>query len=871
MSSTVATHTRPRRTTTYAVAAGLALLAVLLYWPALDGALVHDDVDSIARNATAADVAILPDGLATTPSNRPEVDGGSTPGAWRPATDLVFRTAAELGASGPRGYHALSIALHALAAVAAFLFALRWAQNVFVAAACGLVFVTHPVHVESVAWISALDDVSSGAAALFALTAFLAWRDRGSRGVPWLAGALFGIALLAKEAAFAVLPVALALDAARARAAGQPLFASDARRAYAPFLIAIAAWYLARAVVFESALAGLDAAVIELGLSARRLALLRVELFGDFLRLLAVPTDARVFRPLSPQIAAGSSAFLVPIACAALGIAIAAWAYAKRERVALGFGALMLVPIALLVARPELLGPFPLADRHLYVAVAGAAGLLAHTAFRWLPRGGASAFVAVIAALFAWETHARIGTWRDEQTLFESAAARTPRSMYVQWSLGRVLLERYRELQQADLLRRSHDAFQRALELGMALQRGDTTLFATSDDFLRANVGLGWTWLHLAEIENWRDYQTAEAVFQGVVDRYPKSAEGWTGLAVAQIQLGELDAADSALAKALELDPRFVEAHVARGVLRGKRGDWAGARAAYDEALRWRPNHLETLLRRGGAEERSGDDTAAAATFDLAARLHPLDARPIVARGTLSAKRGDLDGALRDFEAAIERKSDLGQAWLQKGRVLAARNEKHGAERAFVRAAELLPTSFEANYNAGAALLATEGVPSAGPFLVRAYELRPRGAQGDELRASLASMPLQGAETFMALATADADRGEPRAALEWVARVLALDPNHGSAHFLKGGMLRQLGDRDGAYAEIERASRLLPDSYLVHETLGDFSLELGRREEAIASFERALTIARNSPSTHPAASAALEALRGKIEKLRAGG
>lgn len=862
MTSTSAPHAEPRRATTWAIAAALALVTLLLYWPALDGALVHDDVASLARAATAADVSV---------AGRSEGGASAAPGVWRPVTDLALRGWAELGATGPRPYHALSIALHALATAAAFVFALRWMRNVFAAAASALVFAVHPVQVESVAWISALDGVVSGAFALLALAAFLAWRDRGARGSPWLAGALSALALFSTEAALAIFPVALALDAARARAAGEPLLAHDAKRAYAPFAVAIGVWYVARVVVFESPLAGLDALAIELGLSARRLALLRIELFGDFLRLLAAPTDARVFRPLSPQIGVASSAFLAPLACAAAGVAIAAWAYARRDRIVLGLSALMLVPIALLLVRPEILGPFPLADRHVYVAAAGAAGLAAHAAFRWLPRAGASALVGAIAALFAWETHARIGTWRDQVTLLESAAARTPRSMYVQWSLGRVLLEQYRDLQQPELLRRSHDAFQRALELGAALQRGDTTLFATSDDFLRANVGLGWTWLHLAEIDNWRDYQTAEAVFQGVVDRYPRSAEGWTGLAVAQIQLGELDAADSALAKALELDPGFVEAHVARGALRGKHGDWAGARAAYEEALRWRPNHLETLLRRGGAEERAGDDTAAAATFDLAARLHPLDARPIVARGTLSAKRGDLDGALRDFDAAIERKSDLGQAWLQKGRVLAARGEKHGAERAFVRAAELLPTSFEANYNAGAALLATEGVPSAGPFLVRAYELRPRGAQGDELRASLASMPIQGAETFMALATADADRGEPRAALEWVARVLALDPNHGAAHFLKGGMLRQLDDRDGAYAEIKRASQLLPDSYLVHETLGDFCLELGRREEAIASFERALSIARNTPSTHPAASAALQSLRGKIEALRAGG
>ena len=51
------------------------------------------------------------------------------------------------------------------------------------------------------------------------------------------------------------------------------------------------------------------------------------------------------------------------------------------------------------------------------------------------------------------------------------------------------------------------------------------------------------------------------------------------------------------------------------------------------------------------------------------------------------------------------------------------------------------------------------------------------------------------------LATSDADRKDYDAALEWIEKALAIDPKYGFAHLLKGGMLREKSDRNGAVRE----------------------------------------------------------------------
>ncbi|MFP8879055.1 MAG: hypothetical protein VCE43_06125, partial [Myxococcota bacterium] len=92
---------------------------------------------------------------------------------WIPVTWMMLLVDYELYGREPAGYHLTNVAIHAASAVVLFwlLHALTGAigRSAFVAA----VFALHPLHVESVAWLSERKDVLSGLFFMLTLLAYV--------------------------------------------------------------------------------------------------------------------------------------------------------------------------------------------------------------------------------------------------------------------------------------------------------------------------------------------------------------------------------------------------------------------------------------------------------------------------------------------------------------------------------------------------------------------------------------------------------------------------------------------------------------------------------------------------------------------------
>jgi protein O-mannosyl-transferase len=178
------------------IAAVLAATAVA-YWPAWFGTPVWDD----GGHLTGADLQSL-EGLWRI---------WASPGAtqqYYPLTHTAFWIQSHLWGDAWVGYHLTNITLHATSAclLAVVLERLR------VSGAClaALVFALHPVHVESVAWMSELKNTLSGALFLGALLSYLRF-DADRRTSLWIVSALlFCLALLSKTTT-ATLPVVVLL------------------------------------------------------------------------------------------------------------------------------------------------------------------------------------------------------------------------------------------------------------------------------------------------------------------------------------------------------------------------------------------------------------------------------------------------------------------------------------------------------------------------------------------------------------------------------------------------------------------------------------------------------------------------------------
>ncbi|MBK7874957.1 MAG: tetratricopeptide repeat protein [Planctomycetes bacterium] len=884
-SSTANAPSTSSRGTSLLVLLGVLFATACVYATILSHGLVYDDHYVVGRNPLITSFAQLPAQFGSGMWDMLEPVERSRVGYWRPLMNVALTCANVFGGGSPRAFHALSILLHLAATTGAFALALRLARRLDVAAFAALLFALHPVQVESVAWISASNSMLFGAFAFFALERHVAWRERGSIGVPWASGACFLLALLSKELALAVVPAALALDLflapGRADAPKLDLDHWSARlaplRAWIPLGAAFLLYYVGRVLVFESALAGFDLVTTDFGVPSGRLGLLRVELLGGGLALLGWPAPLNLFRPVQPDLAAFDGAMLPAWGALLVCVAVALLAWAKREWMLVACVAIILLAVAPLAASLSSLGVFPLSDRYLYFAAFGFALALAWAAVRVLPRAAAIALLLVVAGVYGAQTYGRAQVWRDDATLLADAVRTTPDSPYVLCLYGRQQLDVYRAKAvdptpgALEALRNAHASFDTALTLANRAQHGDGAIFALDSDFVQANVGYAWCLLYEAELDGYNDFETPLQVLENVVKRYPDQEAGHLARGVVLQRLGRFDDAEQAFQQVLTINPLFAEAWYDLGLVRITRGKFADAVQALDKALALRPDHLDYLVSLARAEAENGRAERALELLQRAQERYPDASSPLVWRATILAQKGQFDAAIELARRALELAPDDGDAHMLKGRLHARVNESAAAERAFTRAADLLPRSFEANYNAGAVLLQQKDLNAlkAIPFLVKAYQLRPPGKAGDAVGETLRRLDIGAPDVLWDLASADAAREENASALDWIDRALARDAKHGPSHFLKAFLLKKKGDVAGAIENWTRACDELPESIPARTSLANALIEQQRFAEALKRLEEAQALVQKDVGRKPEAQDALEQLRVRIEDVRA--
>ena len=164
----------------------------------MSGGFIWDDDDYVQDNLTLRSLA----GLGQI---------WFQPGATRQYYPLVHTTywlEYRLWDLNPTGYHVVNVILHALSAVLVWRLLIR--LKVPGAWAAAALFALHPVHVESVAWITERKNTLSGAFYLSAAWAYLRYEEARSPRLYWAALLLFAAALLSKTVT-CTLPAALLL------------------------------------------------------------------------------------------------------------------------------------------------------------------------------------------------------------------------------------------------------------------------------------------------------------------------------------------------------------------------------------------------------------------------------------------------------------------------------------------------------------------------------------------------------------------------------------------------------------------------------------------------------------------------------------
>src|SRR5439155_11898501 len=94
-------------------------------------------------------------------------------GNWHPLTWLSLQLDGTVWDANPTGYHATNLVLHLLNVLLLLIVLLQMTGSLYGSALVAALFALHPLHVESVAWVSERKDVLSTFFLLLTLLAYV--------------------------------------------------------------------------------------------------------------------------------------------------------------------------------------------------------------------------------------------------------------------------------------------------------------------------------------------------------------------------------------------------------------------------------------------------------------------------------------------------------------------------------------------------------------------------------------------------------------------------------------------------------------------------------------------------------------------------
>jgi tetratricopeptide (TPR) repeat protein len=676
------------------MAALLALVTVVLYWPATHFDFInYDDPEYVSENPH------VQSGLNWTGV---KWAFGNTEQAayWAPLMWLSHMLGCQLFGLQAGGHHLINVLLHAVNTALVLLVFRRLTGATWRSLLLAALFGWHPLRVESVAWVTERKDVLSTFFWLLTLWAYAnyaaATRDQKLKPRVWYGTALlmFVLGLMSKGMLVTLPCVLLLLDywpLERLKTVGWwPLV-----REKIPFFVLAAAGCVVTFVVQNQG--GAVATMRSFPLGARvGNALIS---YCRYLGKTFFPTDLAVFYPHPGYWPLG----MVLVAGVFLGgLTVLFWV--KRGRcpfMLMGWLWFVgtLVPVIQLVQS----GEQAMADRFVYVPSLGLLLLIiwgaADLTRSWrgqvmmLSVAGSAAVVLCLAL-----TRQQLGYWRNSETLFGRALAVTDDNFVAYNSLGNTLSDQGKT-----------DAAITQFQMAIRLK----------PDYAPAHDGLGFALLDQGKTD------AAITQFQTAIHLQPGYAPAHNNLGNALIKQGRTDAAVSQFQEALRLKPG--DAHICYnlGNALAKLGRTDAAITQFQAALRLRPDYAPAYNNLGNILARKGQTDDAVRRFQTALRLNPDYADAHYNLGSALLKQGRIEEAVVQFQAATRLASGYAPAHYNLGVALTKEGRTDEAISQYQEALRIQPDYAIAHNSLGIAMGAKGRLDEAIREFQEAVRLKP--------------------------------------------------------------------------------------------------------------------------------------------------
>ena len=566
-------------------------------------------------------------------------------GNWHPLTGLSHMLDCQFFGLKSSWHHLVNLLFH-IANTLLLLTVLKrmtgelW-QSTFVAA----LFAIHPLHVESVAWISERKDVLSTLFWILTIGAYFRYAEKRSAGWYTLAIVLFAMGLMAKPMLVTLPFVLLLIDY-------WPLNRLDINNRNQiyrcvcekiPFFILSAVSSVITFVVQKNTGAVSKIEALPLIMRTANAAIS----YGKYIGKMFWPANLAAFYPYQEDKLQTWQVFAVAVLLIIITICVVRLA-ARHRYLPVGWFWFMgtLVPVIGIVQA----GSQALADRYTYVPLIGlfivVAWGLPELFKNWRYQKIVLTLLALVTLLaLSVCTWLQTGYWNNTMSLFEHALRVTNGNYMAHNQLGNAYFA-------ADEIDHAISAYNKAIEI---------------------NPKDPWSYYNRGNIYISKgQYDLAIFDYNKAIEINPSDSDSYRERGAAYYSKGEIDHAISDYNKAIEINPKFAEAYHCRGNAYYRANVIDPALADYNKAIELDQDNAEAYYNRGTVYLQAiGQFDLAIDDYNKAIEINPTYVDAYSNRGIAYYSKREYDRAISDYNKAIEINPRYADAYNNRGNAYA--------------------------------------------------------------------------------------------------------------------------------------------------------------------------------------------------------
>ncbi len=617
-----------RRPKNFLILAAVLFIVAAAFSPTLfNGFIKNDDPGHLLENPTLR---------ALTPENFRAMFQSIINTTYIPLTTVSFAFEYHLFGYNPFVYHLDNLLLHLAVVVFVFFFFKKMGLSVLGAGIGALLFGIHPLHVESVAWVTERKDVLYAFFYMASILLYSRYALSGER-LFYLGSLIVGfLSVLAK-------PMALSL----------------------PLILLLCDWWMGRgwkpAIFFEKILFGVvvvPIAAITYLYNARvpwqsvgEALMIWIWCFVFYIRKFIFPWKLSIFYQFPQPLAWNNSEFLF---LAFVFVVICAACFYLRHNKLFIFSVLFyFFSIFFLLRFDDVENINPVSDRFMYLPSvgfcallgAGFAGFIENKMRPDFLRKSVIAAVIILVVGLAAKTFMQCRAWKDAVILWNAVIERSPNLALAYVHRGTAYQEK------GDFVAASAD-YQKAIAL-------------KDDPYAHSNLAMIY--------KEAGHFDEAQAEYTKAIALKPQFWGAYFDRGNLYRENGKFFLAISDYTKALEFLPGYAQAYANRGTAYFLNQQESLALADFNWAIRFDPRAINAINNRAVLYARRGHFKKAISDFSKSLALDPKNPSVYFNRGLAYSQSGQNDLAIADFDRALQIDPTYKEAYLQKMQIIGKR------------------------------------------------------------------------------------------------------------------------------------------------------------------------------------------------------